>query len=77
MLTWLVRTIVPLIVGVIITKAAQVGFDLPEAAVTDVTVAIVSGAYAVAARLLERYVSPKFGWLFGIAKEPVYDPQHA
>jgi hypothetical protein len=41
-----------------------------EAAITGVLTAGFSAVYYVAVRLLEQYVTPKLGWLLGLAKSP-------
>jgi hypothetical protein len=65
-----VRTIVPFIVGWLITFALKHGFDVTGYQAI-LTVA-VGGAYYAIVRLLERYVTPRFGWLLGLAQQPVY-----
>lgn len=68
----LVRTAIPVVVGVIVTLGLRAGVDLhgygPEltAGVTFVFYALV--------RLAEQYVSEHFGWLLGVAARPVYPP---
>lgn len=71
----LVRTFVPWLVGIIIGGLASTGIPLDsklEAQVTAALMLAASGLYYLAARLLEIYVSPKFGWLLGLAKAPEY-----
>lgn len=65
-----VRTIVPAVVGAIIAWALHHGHDIHgyEAQIT----AVVTAAYYGVARLLEHYVSPRFGWLLGVATAPAY-----
>jgi hypothetical protein len=54
MLASIIRTLVPVIVGVLLGWAAKAGFDLPAGAVTEVvTVALTTGYYTVS-RLLEQ-----------------------
>jgi hypothetical protein len=65
-----VRTIVPFIVGAIITYALKRGVDLHGYAFALTTV--VGAVYYAVVRALERYVTPKFGWLLGLAQQPVY-----
>lgn len=69
-----VRTLVPVIVGAVLSWAVSIGLTVdPEfepllgAALTGLFTAI----YYTAVRLLETYVTPKFGWLLGLAKTPV------
>lgn len=73
----IVRTLVPIIVGAVIGWAVTTGITLDdqfEVALTLVITAAFQGVYYVAVRLLELYVAPRFGWLLGIARQPVYAP---
>lgn len=65
-----VRTIVPAVVGAIIAWALHHGHDIHgyEAQLTLVITAVYYGL----ARLLEHCVSPRFGWLLGVAQKPAY-----
>jgi hypothetical protein len=68
-----VRTVVPLLVGVVLTWAAAAGIEVDdklEAALGAVLTALFGTLWYVAARVLEVYVSPRFGWLLGLAKSP-------
>jgi len=56
----LVRTLVPVAAGVLITRAAAYGLKLPEAAVTDLLTVTVTSAYYALARLVEQR-APRFG----------------
>lgn len=48
MLASIIRTVVPVIAGVLLGWAARVGLDLPEGPVTElVTIAITTGYYAL------------------------------
>lgn len=72
----LVRTFTPIIAGAIIGWFVTVGIDLdPEFAPTLIIVitGAFQGVYYLVVRLFEKYVSPKFGWLLGLAKPPVYE----
>lgn len=75
----IVRTAVPIVVGAVLgwLTAANVALD-PEFEGT-LTVVITSAftlGYYVVVRLFERFVSPKLGWLLGLAKQPVeYKPE--
>jgi predicted branched-subunit amino acid permease len=69
----LIRTYVPWVIGAILglLTATNVPLD-PE---LEVTLGIVitlafQGAYYGLTRVFERYVSPKFGWLLGLAQQP-------
>jgi prepilin-type N-terminal cleavage/methylation domain-containing protein len=65
-----VRTVVPVVVGAIVAWALHHGHDIHgyESLVT----AVVTALYYGAARLLEHYVSPQFGWLLGSVGSPAY-----
>lgn len=69
----LVRTIVPLIVGFVGSAFVGAGIE-PDAEfsglLTNVLTLAFSSVYYVAARLLETYVAPKFGWLLLFPKSP-------
>lgn len=69
------RTAAPLIAGSIISLFLLTGIELSPELQQQVTFLVFSGlslAYYVVVALFERYVSPKFGWLLGIAKKPEY-----
>lgn len=72
----LVRTFVPLIVGTVLGWFASAGITVDPAfepsLVAGLTAAFGAIYYALV-RVLEVYVSPKFGWLLGLAKAPTYD----
>lgn len=71
----IVRTLTPIIVGAVVGWITTAGITLDsefQAALTVVVSGVFSGLYYVAARLLETYVTPKFGWLLGLAKAPEY-----
>ena len=68
------RTIVPLIVGGVISWLTAHGISPLDTSLQDnltlvLTVAF-TGLYYVGVRLLETYITPKFGWLLGLAKTP-------
>lgn len=72
---WLsiVRTLVPAIVGSVMTWLATTGLEIDpgfQPALESVLFAGFTGVYYIGARLLERYVSPRFGWLLGAAQSP-------
>lgn len=71
----LVRTVVPLIVGAVLSFFVTRGIALDPEFESSLTVALTAaftGVYYLAVRLFEVYVSPKFGWLLGLAKQPEY-----
>lgn len=66
------RTVVPLIVGTLVAALAHAGIGIDSAAATAwLTGAFAAGYYALF-RLLEAHVSPRFGWLLGLARPPQY-----
>lgn len=74
------RTVVPLVAGVIITLLAHIGVDFGSEVTTSVVTAVLAGAYYTAFRLLERLAptggkaEKLFGLLLGFARPPVYPP---
>lgn len=72
----IIRTIVPTIVGQVMGWLAIKGILDNDGVITAALIFIITtGAtalYYALARLLETYVSTKFGWLLGVAKKPVY-----
>jgi hypothetical protein len=75
--TGIVRTVVPVVVGTVLAWLATRGFDLTQYgnAVNVWLVPIVIGAYYALVRLIERKV-PAFGLLLGAKKQPVYVDQN-
>jgi hypothetical protein len=75
----IVRTLTPLIVGSVLGWFVTTGITLDdrfEGLLTLVISGLLTGTYYVAVRLLETYVTPKFGWLLGLAKTPTqYTPE--
>lgn len=72
----LVRTLTPIVAGAVIGWFVTAGITLDpefEPALIIAITAAFQGVYYIAVRLFEKYVSPKFGWLLGLAKPPVYD----
>lgn len=73
----IVRTLVPLVVGLLVALAARwLGVELPEAALTEVVTVFVAGAYYAAVRVLEEHVSPVFGRVLlglGLGGQPRYE----
>lgn len=69
----IVRTITPIIVGAVLGWFASAGIAVDEQFEPLLTSALTlgfSGVYYVVVRLLETYVTPKLGWLLGLAKSP-------
>jgi uncharacterized membrane protein len=74
----LIRTWVPLLVGVVLTWLARrydivIDETVSSTTVTAVT-GIVTGIYYAIVRFLEVKVAPGYGWLLGAAKKPAYSP---
>jgi hypothetical protein len=71
-LAGLARTAVPLLVGWLLGFKAVQALGLTEEQVTPLISAGVGLAYWLVVRVLEAYVTPRFGWLLGYAKAPTY-----
>ena len=72
----IVRTYVPWIVGAVIGWMVSLGVPLDpevEPQLTALLMLAASMLYYVLARVFELYISPKLGWLLGLAKQPTYD----
>lgn len=70
MLPSLVRTVVPLIVGFLISLSFMRGVD--QDSLTELVTLLVTAAYYIIVRLLEHYVSGSFGFLLGWPSPPQY-----
>jgi hypothetical protein len=72
-----IRTWVPVAVGALAswleTRGLHIDADALAGLIAFLT-ALSTAVYYLVARLLEKYVSPKFGWLLGWAKAPNYAP---
>lgn len=75
MLASILRTVVPVIVGVLLGWAAKVGLDLSGGAVTEIVTVVLTAAYYALARWIEQ-TWPNLGQFLlslGLArKQPVY-----
>lgn len=70
-----VRTLVPVIVGAVISALLYLGVELDDgtkAALVTVTTGVVTGLWYVIFRFLETKFSDQWGWLLGLAKQPEY-----
>ena len=65
------RTLVPVVVGFLISQAARAGFDIPADELTGVLEALVTGGYYAIIRVAEQY-APVLGILLGAPKQPHY-----
>lgn len=67
-----IRTIVPLVVGLIVSGAARIGLGIDEGIVSQLVTVVVTTLYYACVRLLEERVGPAWGWLVGYARVPRY-----
>ncbi len=72
----LLRTIVPVIVGVLLGQAAKLGFNLPEGAVTEIVTVVITGVYFLIVRVLEQEWPIVGRWLLALGL-PVGQPTYA
>lgn len=75
LLASIVRTVVPVAMGAVLTYLATKNITLDEtfqANLRYLLEILITGAYYAIVRAFEHYVSPKFGWLLGLAKAPNY-----
>lgn len=74
----LVRTVVPLIVGYLLSLAAQAGLQIDPAA-SELLTLILTTIFTAAYYTLVRWLSTRwawFGWLLGYPTNPTYEPRH-
>jgi nicotinamide riboside transporter PnuC len=72
----IIRTVVPMIVGWAVALLASINIPLPDDVVVGVTLSIATLAgslYYIAVAWLARKWK-WFGWLLGVARNPVYAP---
>lgn len=67
-----IRTVVPLIVGLVLAQAIRLGLDLPATEIGLIVEAVVTAVYYSLVRLAEARLSPVWGWLLGRKGAPVY-----
>lgn len=65
------RTVVPLVYAMLVQKGVVAWIDPNDVFVTNFLTVVVTGAFYVLLRLLEKNWS-KVGWLLGYAQQPVY-----
>lgn len=70
--TSFIRTVVPMVVGALISIAAHFHLVLPTESLTELVTALAGATYYAAVRFLEVKVSPKWGWLLVSKAKPVY-----
>ncbi|MDM4761873.1 hypothetical protein QT381_02500 [Galbitalea sp. SE-J8] len=69
----IIRTLVPPLVGAIVAGLTALGLpvDGDLSRLLEATLfAAATAVYYIGVRVLETYVSPRFGWLLGLAKSP-------
>lgn len=71
LLTSVKRTFVPIVVALLMSTF--LGGYIPMAELQLLATAIVSTGYYVVARVAEKHVSPKFGFLLGAQSAPKYE----
>lgn len=72
----LLRTIVPVIVGILLGWAAKVGLDLPSGAVTEIVTVVLTATYYLIVRVLEQEWPIAGRWLLALGwptGQPTYD----
>jgi hypothetical protein len=72
----LLRTITPVIVGILLGWAAKVGFDLPAGAVTEIVTVVLTATYYLLVRTLEQEWPIVGRWLLALGLpvgQPTYD----
>lgn len=72
MLKSIIRTFVPVVVGLILSGLAQLGIEIEAAALAGIVDAIFIGGYYAIVRFLESK-SANLGWLLGLPSPPNYE----
>lgn len=70
-----IRTVIPMVVGVIVGQAARIGMDLDPGAVTAIVTVAAGWAYYHAVRLAEQRVPAVGRWMLALGltkRAPVY-----
>lgn len=65
------RTAVPILYALLVKAGVVAWLGIDDALVNNVITGVVTVAFYIALRVLERYQS-KIGWLLGYASQPVY-----
>lgn len=74
----IIRSVVPIIVGWIVGLLASVSIEVPPETAAGLIVSVstlAASLYYIAVAWLER-TYPAFGWLLGVARNPVYAGKH-
>ena len=72
----LLRTVVPVVVGILLGWGAKVGLDLPSGAVTEIVTVALTATYYALARVLEQEWPIVGRWLLALGLpvgQPSYD----
>lgn len=81
MVTSIVRTVVPYIVGALVALGARFGIDLPEDALTEVTMpvvaTVVAAVYYAVARAAEEYLPQRWQRLGRVMLASVRSPRYS
>lgn len=70
----LIRTIVPMIVGWLVTTLQPLGMDIDTATTAAFLTMVLGAVYYAVVRALEAKLGEKWGWLLGLARSPEYKP---
>lgn len=72
----IIRTLVPVVVGTIISALATAGIEIEESLLYPLVDALFIGGYYALVRFLESK-DERFGWLLGLPSAPHYAPRGA
>lgn len=72
LLASILRTIVPVVVGWLILQAVRLGITIDSAWLSGVVQGGITVVFYALVRYAETYGSNAWGWLLGLAKQPVY-----
>ena len=72
MLQGLIRTVVPWIVGLLLSWGVADFFEIDETSLLAIVTTVVSTLYYAVGRKLEQ-INPNLGWLLGLPTPPTYD----
>jgi hypothetical protein len=71
------RTIIPIIVGFVLGLPVADALGITEDQATQAVGSVIAAVWYIGVRCLEVYVTPRLGWLLGVAAAPEYQPKHA
>lgn len=72
MIKSIIRTIVPYLVGIVVSSFASIGIEVDSAAMAQVVAASLAALYYVVVRLLGM-VDPRFEYMLVVPAKPSYD----